>query len=60
MYNCTYTSCMYNYVYNETSNKGPSEKGTTSLSTKDTSNIHRKEDSLPTRDKMAGPNVSLT
>ncbi len=59
-----------NTIYSGTSNKGPTEKGTDNLSTKDTSNIPksvyaihfnlRKEDNLSTRDKMAGPKVSLT
>ncbi len=51
-------------MYSGTSNKGPSKKGTISLqrtlpiSPKDFN--FRKEDSLPTRDKMAGPKVSFT
>ena len=56
-------------VYSRTSNKGPSEKGTTSIPTKDTSPcpfpiafMHfnlRKEDNLSIKDKMAGPKVSF-
>ncbi len=61
---------MYMYVYySGTSNTGPSKKGATSLqrtlpiSPRVYKAIHfklRKEDHFPTRDKMAGPKVSLT
>ena len=54
------------YIYSGTSNKRPSEKGTTSLQRTllnapnyTTMQINlREEDNLSTKDKIAGPNVS--